>query len=73
MYHCHCHTATQFVRRTLYGLRLIRISACAITVLDPDEMMETADEINTLARSVTSTSGVHFVTTFSGLLAPYWE
>jgi len=27
--------------------------------------------INTLARSVTSTSGVYFVTAFSGLLAPW--
>ena len=37
------------------------------------KMMKTADEIDTLARSVTSTSGVYFVTTFSGLLAPYWD
>ncbi|KAI0267606.1 hypothetical protein BGY98DRAFT_1091621 [Russula aff. rugulosa BPL654] len=36
-------------------------------------MIKTADEINTLARSVTSTSGVYFVTAFSGLLAPYWD
>jgi len=36
------------------------------------KMIKTADEINTLARSVTSTSGVYFVTAFSGLLAPYW-
>ena len=37
------------------------------------KMIKTADEINTLARSVTSTSGVYFVTAFSGLLAPYWD
>ena len=36
-------------------------------------MIKTADEINTLARSVTSTSGVYFVTAFSSLLAPYWD
>ena len=37
------------------------------------EMIKTADEINMLAGSVTSTSGVYFVTAFSGLLAPYWD
>jgi glycerol kinase len=37
------------------------------------KMIKTADEINTLASSVTSTSGVYFVTAFSGLLAPYWD
>jgi glycerol kinase len=37
------------------------------------KMIKTADEINTLAGSVTSTSGVYFVTAFSGLLAPYWD
>ncbi len=37
------------------------------------KMIKTADEINALARSVTSTSGVYFVTAFSGLLAPYWD
>jgi hypothetical protein len=35
--------------------------------------IKTADEINTLAGSVSSTSGVYFVTAFSGLLAPYWD
>ena len=37
------------------------------------KMIKTADEINTLARSVTSASGTYFVTAFSGLLAPYWD
>jgi len=37
------------------------------------KMIKSADEINTLARSVPSTSGVYFVTAFSGLLAPYWD
>jgi glycerol kinase len=37
------------------------------------KMIKTADEINTLAGSVTSTSGVYFITAFSGLLAPYWD
>jgi len=36
-------------------------------------MIKTANEINTLASPVTSTSGVYFVTAFSGLLAPYWD
>jgi glycerol kinase len=37
------------------------------------KMIKTAGEINTLAGSVSSTSGVYFVTAFSGLLAPYWD
>jgi glycerol kinase len=37
------------------------------------KMIKSADEINTLARSVSSPSGVYFVTAFSGLLAPYWD
>lgn len=37
------------------------------------KMIKSANEINTLARSVPSTSGVYFVTGFSGLLAPYWD
>jgi glycerol kinase len=37
------------------------------------KMIKTTDEINTLARSVTSTSGINFVTAFSSLLAPYWD
>jgi glycerol kinase len=32
-----------------------------------------ADEINTLVRSATSTSGVYFATALSGLLTPYWD
>jgi len=37
------------------------------------KMIKATDEINTLASLVTSTSGVYFVTAFSGLLAPYWD
>ena len=37
------------------------------------KMIKTADEINTLVGSLTSTLGVYFVTAFSGLLAPYWD
>jgi len=37
------------------------------------KMIKTADGVNTLARSVTSTSGAYFVTAFSSLLAPYWD
>ncbi|KAF8256348.1 glycerol kinase [Lactarius quietus] len=36
-------------------------------------LIKSANEINTLAASVPSTSGVYFVTAFSGLLAPYWD
>ncbi|KAH9052574.1 glycerol kinase [Lactarius vividus] len=36
-------------------------------------LIESAGQINTLAGSVPSSSGVYFVTAFSGLLAPYWD
>lgn len=36
-------------------------------------MIKSAAEINTLASSVPASSGVYFVTAFSGLLAPYWD
>lgn len=36
-------------------------------------LISSASHINTLAASVPSTSGVYFVTAFSGLLAPYWD
>jgi len=49
------------------------ISARAIKWLHDYEDDQTADEINALARSVTSTSGVYFMTASSGLLAPYWD
>jgi glycerol kinase len=53
---------------------LVVVAGSAIKWLrDSMKMIKTADEINTLARSVTSTSGVYFVTAFSGLLAPYWD
>jgi glycerol kinase len=53
---------------------LVAVAGSAIKWLrDSMKIIETADEINTLARSVTSTSGVYFVTAFSGLLVPYWD
>ncbi|KAF8493255.1 glycerol kinase [Russula emetica] len=60
---------------TVYALEgAIAVAGSAIKWLrDSMKMIKTADEINTLARSVTSTSGVYFVTAFSGLLAPYWD
>ena len=36
-------------------------------------LIKSTSEINTLACSVPSSSGVYFVTAFSGLLAPYWD
>jgi hypothetical protein len=36
-------------------------------------MIATADDVNTLAKQVSTTGGVYFVTAFSGLLAPYWD
>ncbi|KAF8493250.1 glycerol kinase [Russula emetica] len=60
-------------RKTVYALEGATVAGCAFKWLrDSMKMIKTADEINTLARSVTSTSGVYFVTAFSGLLAPYW-
>jgi glycerol kinase len=53
---------------------LVAVAGSAIKWLrDSMKIIKSADEINTLARSVTSTSGVYFVTAFSGLLAPYWD
>jgi glycerol kinase len=37
------------------------------------KMIQTAEDVNTLAKQVPSTGGVYFVTAFSGLLAPYWD
>ncbi|KAI0261687.1 hypothetical protein BGY98DRAFT_1104402 [Russula aff. rugulosa BPL654] len=61
--------------RTVYALEgAIAVAGSAIKWLrDSMNMIKTADDINTLTRSVTSTSGVYFVTAFSGLLAPYWD
>ncbi|KAI9321634.1 putative glycerol kinase [Dichotomocladium elegans] len=36
-------------------------------------LISEANEINTLAAQVTDTSGVYFVTAFTGLFAPYWR
>lgn len=36
-------------------------------------LISCADEVNALAKQVSSTGGVYFVTAFSGLLAPYWD
>ena len=53
---------------------LVAVAGSAIKWLrDSIKMIKTADEINTLAGLVTCTSGVYFVTAFSGLLAPYWD
>jgi glycerol kinase len=55
-------------------LLLVAVAGSAIKWLrDSMKMIKTADEVNTLAGSVSSTSGVYFVTAFSGLLAPYWD
>lgn len=44
-----------------------------IRLRDSIGLISSASHINTLAASVPSTSGVYFVTAFSGLLAPYWD
>ncbi|KAI0272316.1 glycerol kinase [Gloeopeniophorella convolvens] len=61
--------------KPVYALEgAIAVAGSAIKWLrDSMKMIKSADEINTLARSVPSTSGVYFVTAFSGLLAPYWD
>lgn len=45
----------------------------SIRLRDSIGLISSASHINTLAASVPSTSGVYFVTAFSGLLAPYWD
>jgi glycerol kinase len=53
---------------------VVAVAGSAIKSLrDFMKMIKTADEIDTLARSVTATSDVYFVTAFSGLLVPYWD
>ncbi|KAH9967110.1 glycerol kinase [Russula compacta] len=61
--------------KPVYALEgAIAVAGSAIKWLrDSMKMIKSANEINTLARSVPSTSGVYFVTGFSGLLAPYWD
>ncbi|KIJ20691.1 hypothetical protein PAXINDRAFT_165576 [Paxillus involutus ATCC 200175] len=52
----------------------IGVAGSAIKWLrDSMGLIKSASEINDLARSVTDTGGVYFVTAFSGLLAPYWD
>ena len=36
-------------------------------------LIQSSEEINTLAACVPDTGGLYFVTAFSGLLAPYWD
>lgn len=45
----------------------------SLRLRDSIGLISSASHINTLAASVPSTSGVYFVTAFSGLLAPYWD
>ncbi|KAA1469090.1 glycerol kinase [Dentipellis sp. KUC8613] len=63
--------------KPVYALEgAIAVAGSAIKWLvlrDSMRMIRTAEEINFLAGSVPSTSGVYFVTAFSGLLAPYWD
>jgi len=52
----------------------VAVAGSAIKWLrDSMMMIQTADEVNTLARQVPNAGGVYFVTAFSGLLAPYWD
>ncbi|KAH9026525.1 glycerol kinase [Lactarius pseudohatsudake] len=61
--------------KPVYALEgAIAVAGSAIKWLrDSMGLIESAGQINTLAGSVPSSSGVYFVTAFSGLLAPYWD
>ncbi|TFY80363.1 hypothetical protein EWM64_g3649 [Hericium alpestre] len=61
--------------KPVYALEgAIAVAGSAVKWLrDSMRMIRTAEEINYLAGSVPTTSGVFFVTAFSGLLAPYWD
>jgi len=52
----------------------IAVAGSAIKWLrDSMSLISSAAEINTLAGSTPTTSGLYFVPAFSGLLAPYWD
>ena len=53
---------------------LVAVAGSAIKWLrDSMAMINSANEVNTLAAKEPNTGGVYFVTAFSGLLAPYWD
>jgi glycerol kinase len=67
-----------FSSRLFYSLvnhcRPVAVAGSAIKWLrDSMMMIQTAEDVNTLAKQVPNTGGVYFVTAFSGLLAPYWD
>jgi len=67
--HSFCRTAL-----TSFFFFAVAVAGSAIKWLrDSMGLINSASEINTLAGSVPSASGVYFVTAFSGLLAPYWD
>ncbi|KAL1711974.1 hypothetical protein EV715DRAFT_278264 [Schizophyllum commune] len=52
----------------------IAVAGSAIKWLrDSMGLIQSSEEINTLAARVPDTGGLYFVTAFSGLLAPYWD
>ncbi|THH14755.1 hypothetical protein EW146_g5618 [Bondarzewia mesenterica] len=61
--------------KPVYALEgCIAVAGSAIKWLrDSMGMIASASQVNDLAASVPSTSGVYFVTAFFGLLAPYWD
>ncbi|XP_020903631.2 glycerol kinase isoform X1 [Exaiptasia diaphana] len=60
---------------TVYALEgSVAIAGAAVKWLrDNLNMLKTSSEIESLAKSVTSSAGVYFVPAFSGLYAPYWQ
>lgn len=53
---------------------LVAVAGSAIKWLrDSMGIINSANEVNTLAAKESDTGGVYFVTAFSGLLAPYWD
>ena len=53
---------------------LVAVAGSAIKWLrDSMAIINSSNEVNTLAAKESDTGGVYFVTAFSGLLAPYWD
>jgi glycerol kinase len=63
-----------FKRPSFVDNDLVAVAGSAIKWLrDSMAIINSANEVNTLAAKESDTGGVYFVTAFSGLLAPYWD
>jgi glycerol kinase len=64
----------RFACPLLTSVSPVAVAGSAIKWLrDSMNMIQSANEINTLAAKEPTTGGVYFVTAFNGLLAPYWD